>query len=190
MTQEEFKKAFAALNIEYKHELKDLTPNEIQARMRLWYEEFKSVDYLTFANAIKQIIRTSKFFPKISEVFEILKSEHVPKLDIDAEFQNAVNVIKNNPIRTLYYTCPNTKEFKAHITTLDDVLNKLNTTTAYAVKCIGVARMLNLDDRVWVKKEFAEHLQSARSEQASVIAKIGLGGGIEHEPTNCNRLKG
>ena len=188
MTEETFKMCFALLRQEYKHELKDFAQEEIHSRMKFWYSEFKDIPDEAFTDAIRRIVRTNKFFPKVSEIFETLQESVIPKVDHDVEFQKAIEAIKSNPIRTVYYTCQESGEFKHHTTSLTDVLKKLAPATARAVRHIGIDRMINLDDRVWVKKEFAEILEDVRSENINLIIRNGLSvsnmGGIGNEQRN------
>ena len=60
--------------IEFTEQMKILTMaysnNYSQQELELWYEYFMDVDYASFKNAIKDIIKTSKYKPSISELLE------------------------------------------------------------------------------------------------------------------------
>lgn len=192
MTRDEMKNIFGIL-IDMYPTHRDTPPEKITTLINFWHSEFKHIDNDTFGNAVRQVIRSSKFFPTIAEVFEVLNEADETILDIDAEFQHAIMIIKSNPIRTLYYTCPDTGDFKAHTTTIDDVLGIMSPSIAKAVRSVGISRMMNLDDRVWVKKEFKEILNDARNDQIKAGIKNGIGtrnsGGIAHEQGNISRIE-
>ena len=60
--------------IEFVEQMKILTMaysnNYSQQELELWYEYFIDVDYNNFKNAIKDIIKTNKYKPSISELLE------------------------------------------------------------------------------------------------------------------------
>lgn len=60
--------------IEFAEQMKILTmaySNDYsQQELELWYEYFMDIDYESFKNAIKEIIKTNKFKPSISELLE------------------------------------------------------------------------------------------------------------------------
>lgn len=63
MKQEEFVKAIAYLGMAYNKEYS-------QAETMQMYEFLKEYNYQTFTKAIKNIIKTSKFVPKIADLIE------------------------------------------------------------------------------------------------------------------------
>lgn len=187
MTRDEMKSVFGIL-IDMYPSHRDTPPEKITTLINFWHSEFKHIDNDTFGNAVRQVVRTSKFFPTIAEVFEVLNETDGTIIDADAEFQKAIETIKKYPIRSLDYICPQTGELKTHTTTLNHVLSYLEPSIARIVRAIGVKRMMSLDDRIWVRKEFTEMIEEVRIARKQTAIQGGLRG-IE-SAQSCNRRIG
>lgn len=73
--------------IEFAEQMKILTMaysnDYTQQELELWYEYFVDVDYNSFKNAVKEIIKINKYKPSISELLEKCeKQKESKKLDI------------------------------------------------------------------------------------------------------------
>lgn len=67
MTETEFVKGLTYLGLAYKQEFS-------KTETEVYYDFLKEYSYQTFVNAIKNIIKTSKFPPKINELIEACES--------------------------------------------------------------------------------------------------------------------
>lgn len=88
MTESEFLKGLTYLGLAYKQEFS-------KTETEVYYDFLKEYSYQTFVNAIKNIIKTSKFLPKINEIIEACESckEHI-KFEV-LEYMNNAGYFKS-----------------------------------------------------------------------------------------------
>ena len=72
MTKEEFAKVFIPVSIYYGKNLEDTS-------ITLYYNAFQDIDIELFKKAMTRVIKTMKFFPKISEITEELEGNAFDK---------------------------------------------------------------------------------------------------------------
>ena len=104
MSEIEFIKCMKILSASY---MKDLDEDTIQ----IWYIQFKNIKYQVLSNVVNRIIRSSKYFPSISQLLDLCEEEKsnikfdiLEKMKQDGyfhtleEYDKATNWLNNNII--------------------------------------------------------------------------------------------
>ena len=88
MTETEFVKGLTYLGIAYKQEFS-------KTETEVYYDFLKEYSYQTFVNAIKNIVKTSKFLPKITELIEACENaKSLVRFDV-LEYMNKIGYFKD-----------------------------------------------------------------------------------------------
>lgn len=88
MTETEFVKGLTYLGLAYKQEFS-------KTETEVYYDFLKEYSYETFVNAIKNIIKTSKFLPKITELIEACENaKSLVRFDV-LEYMNKIGYFKD-----------------------------------------------------------------------------------------------
>ena len=76
MTKQEISKILAIISVEYPNVLND----NLDLRIGLWHGELERYDYVLIEQAVKKILRTAKYEPKLADIFtaitEICRAAH------------------------------------------------------------------------------------------------------------------
>ena len=82
MTKEEFVKGLKFLSIAYNKEFD-------KEKAEVWYSMLEEYNYETYKNALKEIVKTNKFLPSVSEIIEYCnKTIQNKTLDIIENMKN------------------------------------------------------------------------------------------------------
>ena len=88
MTEQEIIKGLTYLGVSYG---KTFTPQECQ----IYHDFLKDYSYETFVTAIKNIIKTSKFLPKITELIEACEGAKIQTRFDVIEYMNQIGYFKH-----------------------------------------------------------------------------------------------
>jgi len=169
MDKFEFDKLFSLLHQEYQYELKGLPPNAIIDKKRLWYSEFKNLSTDEFGFLVRNHLRSGKFFPKISDFYDVINELTAPEFDAHDEFEKVIKVIKSGMVE---FDEKGVGKAVGLQTALEK--KKLNPKTVKIALEIGYNRLNCLESRTWVKKEFLEGIQDEKNSYRTRLAMSGL----------------
>lgn len=95
MNREQFLKGFKFLNIAYNKEFTD-------EQVIVWYDFFKQEDYEIFRIAVKNIIKTNKYMPSISELVDEINYVKIKEIQ---DYMNNCGQLENfKSDKKFYYT--------------------------------------------------------------------------------------
>ena len=89
MNKEQFVKGITYLGMAYKKEFN-------QQELELYYDFLKEYDYETFRMTIKEIIKSNKFMPSISEIIEMCEGSNKKRKFEIIEIMKQNNYFANN----------------------------------------------------------------------------------------------
>lgn len=136
MSKKEFLLGMKILQSSYS---KDFTEDDL----KIWYMQFEKENGLVFQQAIKNIIKTSRFMPSIADILYEMKKIEIPDLTLnyEQEFENVRKAIRQ-------YGSYRQKE----------LMDSLKPKTAETVRRIGLQRICECeqDKLKFIKNEFKE----------------------------------
>ncbi|MEY8321883.1 replicative helicase loader/inhibitor [Lachnospiraceae bacterium 46-61] len=96
MTREEVTQVLAVLKANYSGALKDITRQEAEGKINLWITMFADTDKEMMNLAIRKIIATSKYFPTVAEVREVLAEiNSIRVIDSGEAWGEVISAIRN-----------------------------------------------------------------------------------------------
>lgn len=103
MDQSKLSKIIAKLKFAYPYYFKDMERDDIYAFFSLYQEQLSEFNYETLNNAINSLIKTNKYMPAISEIYEYCKLHYKHKEDKTIEKMIMNNYFSNdNEIEKAY----------------------------------------------------------------------------------------
>ncbi|NDO45988.1 replicative helicase loader/inhibitor [Clostridium sp. MD294] len=96
MTREEIVQVLAVLKANYSGALKDMTRQEAEGKINIWITMFADTDREIMNLAVQKIIATSKYFPTVAEVREVIAEINTGcVLDGGAAWGEVITAIRN-----------------------------------------------------------------------------------------------
>lgn len=96
MTREDIVQFLAVLQANYSGALKDITRQEAEGKINLWMTMFADTDKEIMNLAIQKIIATSKYFPTVAEVREVLAEiNNIRVIDAGEAWGEVISAIRN-----------------------------------------------------------------------------------------------
>lgn len=131
--------------------------------LTIWYSQFKTENEKVMAQAVKNIIRTSRYMPSIADILNEIRKIQIPDLTLDyeEEFENVRKAIRK-------YGSYRTKE----------LMDSLKPKTAETVRRIGLQRICECEQEKlkFIKNEFQDIFESLQDyeKQESLIGSYTM----------------